>query len=151
MLKNEYIYIPGYVPIPLSYLFQQFNKKEKYQENNSFSQISTTSDGEHNIFNNTNNNKSIIPINKDEKKEKKEKKLSLEDSIKKGIKDISNFYNSNIPETCPLSLACYYHCNLNLSANEEFYLNLKLDEFIKESKERMKGMKEIIDEKNKGK
>ena len=109
--------------------------------------MSTTSDGEHNIIN-INNNNSIITINKEEKKEKK---LNLEESIKKGIKDISNFYNSNISETCPLSLACYYYCNLNLSANEEFYLNLKLDEFINESKGRMKGMKEIIDEKNKGK
>jgi hypothetical protein len=112
--------------------------------------LSTTSDGEHNIINinNTNNNNSIITINKEEKKEKK---LNLEESIKKGIKDISNFYNSNISETCPLSLACYYYCNLNLSANEEFYLNLKLDEFINESKGRMKSMKEIINEKNKGK
>ena len=109
--------------------------------------MSTTSDGEHNIIN-INNNNSIITINKEEKKEKK---LNLEESIKKGIKDISNFYNSNISETCPLSLACYYYCNLNLSANEEFYLNLKLDEFINESKGRMKSMKEIINEKNKGK
>ena len=112
--------------------------------------MSTTSDGEHNIINinNTNNNNSIITINKEEKKEKK---LNLEELRKKGIKDISNFYNSNISETCPLSLACYYYCNLNLSANEEFYLNLKLDEFINESKGRMKSMKEIINEKNKGK
>lgn len=152
-MNNEYIYIPGYVPIPLSYLYQQFNKKEKNQESNSVSQLSTTSDGEHNIINNnTNGNNyiynynSIMPINKDEKKDEK---LNLRESIKKGIKDIYNFYNSNNSEGCPLSLASYYHCNLALSANEEFYLNMKLNEFIKDSKERIKGMKGLIDEKNK--
>ena len=50
-----------------------------------------------------------------------------------------------------ISLASYYHCNLTLSANEEFYLNMKMNEFIKDSKERIKNMKEYIDEKNKGK
>ena len=155
-LNNEYIYIPGYVPIPLSYLYKQFNKKEKNQESNSVSQLSTTSDGEHNIINNNtnvNNNNiynynSIMPISKDEKKDEK---LNLRESIKKGIKDISNFYNSNNSEGCPLSLASYYHCNLTLSANEEFYLNMKLNEFIKDSKERIKNIKKNIDEKNKGK
>ena len=34
LLENEYIYIPGYVPIPLSYLYQ-LSKKEKNQESNS--------------------------------------------------------------------------------------------------------------------
>ena len=155
-MNNEYIYISGYVPIPLSYLYQQFNKKEKNQESNSVSQLSTTSDGEHNIINNntnSNNNNiyyynSFMPKNKDEKKDEK---LNLRESIKKGINDISNFYNSNNSDSCPLSLASYYHCNLTLSANEEFYLNLKLNEFIKDNKERMKSIKEIINEKNKGK
>ena len=154
-LYNEYIYIPGYVPIPLLYLYQQFSKKEKNQESNSVSQLSTTSDGEHNMINNNTNSNynniynynSIMPINKDEKKDEK---LNLRESIKKGIKDISNFYNSNNSDSCPLSLASYYHCNLALSANEEFYLNLKLNEFIKDSKERIKNMKDIINEKNKG-
>ncbi len=154
-LNNEYIYIPGYVPIPLLYLYQQFNKKEKNQESNSVSQLSTTSDGEHNMINNNTNSNynniynynSIMPINKDEKKDEK---LNLRESIKKGIKDISNFYNSNNSDSCPLSLASYYHCNLTLSANEEFYLNLKLNEFIKDSKKRIKNMENIINEKNKG-
>ena len=151
-MENEYIYIPGYVPIPLSYLYQ-LSKKEKNQESNSVSQLSTTSDGELNIINNNNTNNifnynSMMPTNKEEKKEEK---LNLRESIKKGIKDISNFYNSNNSEACPLSLASYYHCNLTLSANEEFYLNMKMNEFIKDSKERIKNMKEYIDEKNKGK
>ena len=150
MLKNEYIYIPGYIPIPLSYLYQQqFNKKEKYQESNSVSQISTASEGEHNIINNNNiyNYNSIMPINKGEKKEEK---INLKESIKKGIENINQFYNSNRAETCPLSLACYYHCNIALNANEEFYLNMKLNEFIKERKENMKKIKELIDHKNIG-
>ena len=138
------------------YLYQQFNKKEKNQESNSVSQLSTTSDGEHNMINNNTNSNynniynynSIMPISKDEKKDEK---LNLRESIKKGIKDISNFYNSNNSEGCPLSLASYYHCNLTLSANEEFYLNMKLNEFIKDSKERIKNIKKNIDEKNKGK
>jgi len=150
LLKNEYIYIPGYIPIPLSYLYQQqFNKKEKYQESNSVSQISTASEGEHNIINNNNiyNYNSIMPINKGEKKEEK---INLKESIKKGIENINQFYNSNRAETCPLSLACYYHCNIALNANEEFYLNMKLNEFIKERKENMKKIKEMIDHKNIG-
>ena len=89
-----------------------------------------------------------MPINKGEKKEEK---INLKESIKKGIENINEFYNSNRAETCPLSLACYYHCNIALNANEEFYLNMKMNEFIKDSKERIKNMKEYIDEKNKGK
>jgi hypothetical protein len=149
LLKNEYIYIPGYIPIPLSYLYQQqFSKKEIYQESNSFSQISTASEGEHNIINNNiYNYNSIMPINKGEKKEEK---INLKESIKKGIENINEFYNSNRAETCPLSLACYYHCNIALNANEEFYLNMKLNEFIKERKENMKKIKELIDHKNIG-
>ena len=109
------------------------------------------------INNNTNSNynniynynyNSIIPINKDEKKEEK---LNLKESIEEGIKDIAIFYNSNNSETCLLSLASYYYCNLTLSGNEEFYLNLKMNEFIKDSEQRIKNMKEYIDEKNKGK
>ena len=82
--KYEFIYIPGYLPIPINYLYEQyknellFNKDNKNQESNSNSQLSTTSDGEQNIINNINNNL----INKI----KKEKKLNLEESIKKGIK-----------------------------------------------------------------
>ena len=130
--KYEFIYIPGYLPIPINYLYEQyknellFNKDNKNQESNSNSQLSTTSDGEQNIINNINNNL----INKI----KKEKKLNLEESIKKGIKDISVQFNSNPFQQCPLTLACFYHCDLALSEQEESSLNMEINDTIKDLK-----------------
>ena len=130
--KYEFIYIPGYLPIPINYLYEQyknellFNKDNKNQESNSNSQLSTTSDGEQNIINNINNNL----INKI----KNEKKLNLEESIKKGIKDISVQFNSNPFQQCPLTLACFYHCDLALSEQEESSLNMEIDDTIKDLK-----------------
>ena len=130
--KYEFIYIPGYLPIPINYLYEQyknellFNKDNKNQESNSNSQLSTTSDGEQNIINNINNNL----INKI----KKEKKLNLEESIKKGIKDISVQFNSNPFQQCPLTLACFYHCDLVLSEQEESSLNMEINDTIKDLK-----------------
>ena len=130
--KYEFIYIPGYLPIPINYLYEQyknellFNKDNKNQESNSNSQLSTTSDGEPNIINNINNNL----INKI----KKEKKLNLEESIKKGIKDISVQFNSNPFQQCPLTLACFYHCDLALSEQEELSLNMEINDKIKDLK-----------------
>ena len=43
--KYEFIYIPGYLPIPINYLYEQyknellFNKDNKNQESNSNSQL----------------------------------------------------------------------------------------------------------------
>ena len=118
LLKYEYNYMPNYI-IPLNYLYQYqlIYNKDKYQENNSFSQKSTTSEGEYNINNNHLNNSS---------KTKKEKNLNAEEYIKQGIKNISDIYNSNPLEQCHLTLACHYHCNLILTENDEYYLNLKL-------------------------
>jgi len=130
--KYEFIYIPGYLPIPINYLYEQyknellFNKDNKNQESNSNSQLSTTSDGEQNFINNINNNL----INKI----KKEKKLNLEESIKKGIKDISVQFNSNPFQQCPLTLACFYHCDLALSEQEESSLNMEINDTIKDLK-----------------
>lgn len=147
----EYIYLPGYLPIPLNYLYEQYKKGmknnfEKYQETNSISQISTTSDGEHNLINNNiNNNINNLSIQKN-KSIKKEKKLSLEESIKKGIKDISDVFNLNPLENCSLTLACYYHCDLNLAAHEEYYLNLEINDVVQKHKKNLK-KKEIADNK----
>ena len=115
-----------------------FNK-EKNQESNSGSQLSTKSDDEHNIINNININNNIynssFPKNKIIKKEKK---LNLEDSIKKGIKDISNQFNSNPLQQCPLTLSCFYHCDLLLTEQEEYNLNLEIKDTIAELKKNIK-------------
>ena len=142
-INNEFVYIPGYLPIPLTYLYQHFkyganHNKEIYQESNSVSQLSTTSDGDYNIINNNNN--SNLVNNKTSKKEKNFK--NLEESIKKGIEDISNIFNSSQFEPCPLTLACYYHCDLTLSANEEYYYNLKINDIVNNFKMKKKNSNE---------
>ena len=119
----EYIYIPGYLPIPINYVLEQYKdelafNEEKNQESNSISQISKKLYGENNISNDINNiYNSILPKNKIEKKEKN---LNLEESIKKGIKDISKQFNSDPLQQCPLTLACFYHCDLILTEQEEY-------------------------------
>ena len=62
-------------------------KKKNASESNSLSQLSTTSDGEHNII-----NYQILNKNKEKKKEDD----TLEDSIKKGLREISDKYNPNL-------------------------------------------------------
>ena len=117
------------MPIPINYLYEQyknellFNKDNKNQESNSGSQLSSTSDGEPNIINNNFKNKT-----------KKEKKLNLEECIKKGIKDISDQFNSDPFQQCPLTLACLYHCDLILSEEEESSLKYEINDIIKDYK-----------------
>ena len=143
LFNYEYNYMPNYI-IPLNYLhqYQLIYNKDKYQENNSFSQKSTTSDGEYNLNNNLNNSSKAKNINKN-----KEKNLNMEVCIKQGIKTISDIYNSNLSEKCHLTLACYYHCNLILSTNDEYYLNLKLKDISNNYKMMSKKKKDIIIEK----
>ena len=137
--------MPSYI-IPLNYLYQYqlIYNKDKYQENNSSSQKSTTSEGEYNINNNNLNNSSKTKNSVTNK----EKNLNVEECIKQGIQNISDVYNSNPLEQCHLTLACHYHCNLILTENDEYYLNLKLKDISNNYKMMGKKKEEITNDKN---
>ena len=45
------------------------------------------------------------------------------DSLKKGIKDISNIYNKNKNSRPKASLLCNYYCNLERTPDDENYIN----------------------------
>ena len=45
------------------------------------------------------------------------------DSLKRGIKDISNIYNKNKTNRPKVSLICNYYCNLERTPDEESYIN----------------------------
>ena len=45
------------------------------------------------------------------------------DSLKKGIKDISNIYNKNKNSRPKVSLLCNYYCNLERTPDDENYIN----------------------------
>ena len=133
------------MPIPINYVLEQYKdelafNKEKNQESNSTSQISTTLGGENNSINNINEIKNNIYNSILSKNEgtKNEKKLNLEESIKKGIKDISKQFNSDPLQQCPLTLACFYHCDLILTEQEEYNLNLEINDTVSEFKNKIK-------------
>ena len=133
------------MPIPINYVLEQYKdelafNKEKNQESNSTSQISTTLGGENNSINNINEIKNNIYNSILSKNEgtKNEKKLNLEESIKKGIKDISKQFNSDPLQHCPLTLACFYHCDLILTEQEEYNLNLEINDTVSEFKNKIK-------------
>lgn len=44
------------------------------------------------------------------------------DSLKKGIKDISNIYNNNKSNRPKISLLCNYYCNLERTSDDESYI-----------------------------
>ena len=142
--KNyNYFNTHKYLQKPINFKYEQ-NKNDymynvdKYPENNTLSQMSTTSDGDHNLINNNANNTNNSPITKNQN-DKKEKRINLEESIKRGIKDISNSLNFNHLEKSPLTLACYYYCELYLSGNEEYYLDKEINNIAK-------GYKNIINQ-----
>ena len=105
-------------------------KKKNASESNSLSQLSTTSDGEHNIINHQ-----ILNKNKEKKKEDD----TLEDSIKKGLREISDKYNSNLYTNTQFSLASLYYCNLDLDENDLNNLKNKFEILKKEKKKKIGG------------
>lgn len=48
------------------------------------------------------------------------------ESLQKGIKDISNIYNSNKKNRPKVSLICNYYCNLDRTPEEEMYMNIEI-------------------------
>ena len=106
------------------------------------SHLSTTSEGEPDINVNYNNYyiyQNSFPgkaINKKDKNENKNKKRDLCESIKIGIKDISDCINSN--KTNILSFDCYYFCEININEEEEFFFIDKIKNVINDYKKDIK-------------
>ena len=101
------------------------NSKDFYQE--SISHLSTTSGGDYNNYNKVNNDnyyfcKNFTVENQNNKNQ------NLFESIKKGIKDIQNYFNSNHNNS--ISLACYYYCNINMNEQQKNDLEKKIQKFI---------------------
>ena len=88
------------------------NSKDLYQE--SISYLSTTSGGDYNNYNKV---KNFIEEKQNNKNE------NLLESIKKGIKDIQNYFDSN--KNNSISLACYYYCNININEQQKNNLEKK--------------------------
>ena len=111
-----------------------FAAEDLYQETNSNSHLSTTSEGEQGINANYNNYFIYQSFNEDEKINKKNKidndknNKNIYELIKKGIKDISDSINSN--KINPVSFACYYFCNINLNEEDEFFITSRIEEMI---------------------
>ena len=94
----------------LNKIYNKYNINYKVENQESISHLSTTSGGDYNYYNKSN----YKDFNEDNQNNKKE---NLIESIKKGIKDIKDCFNSNQKNS--ISLACYYYCNLNLNVNEK--------------------------------
>lgn len=125
-INFNYFLIPGNIPITINnvykfYTNQLINNKENYQETKPLSQLSTISDGEGNIINNNINN--IYAPALIENKNNKNENNNLEESIKKGLKNISDIFNRNHIENCTLTFAGFYHCELDLTSTDEYYLD----------------------------
>lgn len=107
------------------------NSFDLYQESNSMSHLSTTSEGEQGINSNYNNYLfyKTFPQEKIIKKHKvNNKNENLYESIKKGIKEISDLYNNN--KNNIISISCYYFCNINMEEEDKSYLEKKIQQFI---------------------
>ena len=120
--------------------------KDIYQETNSMSHLSTTSEGEPAISVNYNNYYiyQSFPekgtINKKNKNENKNKKRDLCESITIGIKDISDCINSN--KTNIISFDCYYFCEINMNEEEEYFFIDKIKNVINDYKNNNKNIKD---------
>lgn len=86
------------------------------------SHLSTTSDGENNFY-------FYQPHSEEKKICKKNKNKNLHESIKKGIKDITDNFNSNNLDNV-MSLACYYYCDINMNEQQEFFLGTKIQNLV---------------------
>lgn len=102
------------------------------------SHLSTTSEGEQGINTNFNNYffYHSFPENKKIMKKDSNKNEKFYDSIKKGIKDISDCLNYN--KNNNMSLACYYFCDININKEDESFLAVKIQKLIDNNKEIIK-------------
>jgi len=90
----------------------KFNVNFKVDNQESISHLSTTSEGD---YNNYSEAKYFSKDFNGENQNNKNKNLF--ESIQKAIKDIEDYYNSNPNK--PISLACYYYCNINIKEQQK--------------------------------
>ncbi len=96
------------------------------------SHLSTTSEGDQG---NNYNNIYFYQYNEEKmKNNKKNKNKDLYESIKTGIKDISDCFNSNQNENNVISFACYYYCDIHMNNENEFFLGVKIQQLIDDYK-----------------
>ena len=109
-------------------------KKEKsielYQESNSMSHLSTTSEGDQII----NNNLLIYQTNpSNNTKCKNKKNYTFKESIKKGIRDLNKLVKLNKENIIPCT--CLYYCDIDLTKEEnKFFFGTKIQKLIEEFK-----------------
>ena len=131
-LKPNYNYMSSQNSLNCNDNFKTDNSIDKYQESNSMSYLSTTSEGEQGINNNNKFFYHTIPEEKKLNKKCKNKNENLSESIAYGIKEISDYFNSNKNESNVISFACYYFCDINMNEEEEFFLGVNIRKIIKE-------------------
>ena len=114
-----------------------------YQETNSMSHLSTASEGEQGINSNYNNyffyksfSEEQKTIKKNDVNKNKNKKENIYDSMKKGVKDISDLLNNN--KNYAVSLSCYYYCDINMDEEDESYLKSKIQQYVNNYKKNSK-------------
>ena len=114
--------------------FKNENSLDLYQESNSMSHLSTTSEGDQGINNNFNNFYFFQSNQESKKTNKNNKNKNLHESIIMGIKDISDCFNSNKNESNVISFSCYYFCDIHMNNEKEFFLDVKIKQLIDDYK-----------------
>ena len=114
--------------------FKNENSLDLYQESNSMSHLSTTSEGDQGINNNFNNFYFFQSNQESKKANKNNKNKNLHESIIMGIKDISDCFNSNKNESNVISFSCYYFCDIHMNNEKEFFLDVKIKQLIDDYK-----------------
>ena len=94
---------------------------DKYQESNSSSHLSTTSDGGQ-LTSSGNFNQKIF---NDEKKMNRDMK-NLDESIKTGIKAIEDYYDSIESLGDVANLACFYYCYIDSNPDNNFFIKMEV-------------------------
>lgn len=108
-----------------SYYDNKINKVIKSNINNSHSQesnssyLSTTSEG------GEQNNNNFCS----------QKDKNLNELIKKGLKNIANYYNSNKNKKNNVSLSCNYYCNIVNEKENEYNLQIQIQNLVDNYKE----------------
>lgn len=108
---------------------------DKYQESNSSSHLSTTSDGDQTFIGNYNskNNIESIRANRDIK--------NLDESIKTGIKAIEDYYNSIESIGDVANLACFFYCDIEPNMDNNFFVKMEVQKLADNYKNIIEGNK----------
>ncbi len=95
---------------------------DKYQESNSSSHLSTTSDGDQPTVSGNFNSK----INNNESPRNNRDIKNLDESIKSGIKAIEDYYNSIESIGDVANLACFFYCDIEPNMDNNFFIKMEV-------------------------